>query len=318
MNREGETAPGISASIKNWITWFGGSIAAFTAALYTAGYLAVRAHVNMLGLDVVLEVGGNEFLQEGAKFAFMVGASLTLAALSVGVALAILAAPVLYARRLLTRRMTATTLTRIAHYWRRAFRPLLFAFVLIAFLWTVWSDIDVLRSPLCVTNVLYREPDLSQCGASLEDGARTFVTKLKEASPLALQSAYVAMMTTVVLHAAFLTGVAAWLAASWPLRRWLLAPFVIAVALMLSLLPMDYGVMVRPVRYPRVELTLTERASSEIGAPLYLLQASDKTFTVWDASQRSVVWLPASVILRADVRAIENPLTAPAAKGGGR
>ena len=88
-----------------------------------------------------------------------------------------------------------------------------------------------------------------------------------------------------------------------------MAPFAIGAATLVFLLPMSYGVIQRPIRYPRIDVTLADKTVAPFSGPLFLLSRPNNDFVLWNAVDRSVVWLPSSAISRASVTSLDNPLT---------
>jgi len=305
MEPDATASSGIADRIKGWLTWLAGAATGIAALFYAVGYLSLRAHAELLGLTGFVQFDHDEFLQEGARFFIVAAAAIGQSVLAATAGLGALSLIVLGLRRVALQSLAK--LPRVisgAARWAPRGRRVAFAVVALAFLWTLWDDIGAFRSPLCVTSLLYRAPDLSACPKDYD--APAFISRLQEGQSQALQQAFDDLLFAGLGHAIFLTALAAWLARPWTVRRWLLLPFLLAVGLMLLLLPMTYGVMVKPVRYPRVALTLADHSAN--GERLYLVHRDEHGIVVWDSERRVLVWQPLSAVLRADVEGIDNPL----------
>lgn len=291
--------------IKTFVLWIGGALAGITALLYTCGYLVTRSHLAMLGLYGLVEYGNDYFLQEGAKFVITTAYAVLRPLLSIVVVLgvAVLVVGVLW---------SLVERSPLGAWMRRAgervgaiarsgvVRRFGFALFLVALLAHAWHFFDDYERPLTVVNLLYEDPASGSAGDL---------------------SALVLAGDTVTLHHRFegllwgallaaLLTFAAWRVASpWPSRGWLVLPFAVTLTLYLVTLPMAYGVLERPVRYSVVRFA-GEADAVPAGELLFLLDRKGDGFVVWDSASRRVLWVPASNVRRAEVRAVE-PLFRP-------
>jgi hypothetical protein len=96
----------------------------------------------------------------------------------------------------------------------------------------------------------------------------------------------------------------------WRWRYLYAAHSYLAAALYLILLPMDYGVLQRPVTYPRIAFTPVGQPAFPMTGPLFLLNKTPGDFVVWDASMRKLFWIPASTVQRAELDGSYNLFTA--------
>lgn len=304
MQSNATAVPGLADKLKGWLTWFAGAVTGIAALFYAVGYLSLRAHADLLGLVGFVQFDHDELLQEGARFFVVAGAAIAQAVLTATAALTALGLLMLALRHTLRRIPVWPRVQAFAARCAPNVRRVAFVLVGLFFLWTLWDDIDAMRNPLCVTNALYRAPDVSACPKGYD--AQTLIANLQDGTSQALRKSFSDLLFSGLGHALFLTGLAGWLARPWATRRWLVVPFLLAVALMSLLLPMVYGVMVTPVRYPRIALALADHSTD--GRSLYLLRRDDKGLTVWDPTRRVLIWWPLSAILRADVEGVDNPL----------
>ena len=293
---------GVLEGFKGFLLWVGGSLAGITALLYTCGYLVTRAHLSMLGLHGLVEHGSDYFLQEGAKFFLSAGYDvlrtlLPLAAVVGAVALvAVAAVRALRGTRVSERFAQLRRRVGGQSWWRYAVFAVLFA----ALLLHADHYLDAFERPLGVTNLLYADP---LGAAPAKPGTATeleaWILSGDEAS---LASQFEDLLVGAI-EAAVLAVLAWRVAAPWRSRNWLVAPFVVAVAMYLVTLPMAYGVLQRPVRYALV----TFAGDGVPGAgPSFLLARTGDAFVVWDASAHRVVWVPAGGVKRAEIRGVAD------------
>jgi hypothetical protein len=93
-------------------------------------------------------------------------------------------------------------------------------------------------------------------------------------------------------------------------RIWLTAPFAISAALGLAWLPLEYGKLVLPNEFSRVQLGFAapKGATSHLDGTLYLLNWTDSDFVLWAARQRKIIWVPVHVVASAEISA-SRPLS---------
>jgi hypothetical protein len=292
---------------KGFILWLGGSLAGLTAILYTAGYLVTRAHLSMLGLYGVVDFGGDYFVQEGAKFFLVVGYSFGRSAvLPLLELVGATAVAVMTLRYLLWR-------TRVKRWCDnlRARCPDLgadgplraIAFVLLFFLFLEHSETALVKFqlPLCITNLLYTDSGTAKCGPSMQEGAKSLKAALLHRDDAVLTDAFFDLMYRMA-QATLLAYMTWWAVPPRRWRSWFVAPPLVAALLIYVIsLPMDYGVLLRPIAYPRITLALDEKAAFAIAGPLYLLSKTANDFVVWDASVRKLFWIPSGSVKRAEV-----------------
>lgn len=294
------------AMIRNFVVWIGGSLASITAVFYATGYLITRAHLNMLGLYGVLDFDSDHIVQEGGKFFLVVGyTTLSNVALPLFVMLGV-AVIAVRAMRLRAgsraqrwgRRLRDRLPGFCAHGWTRL---LAFAVLFGAFLWHSEVYLLEFQYPLCIDNLLYADSGRAPCAASMmANGANALKAALLRRDERLLDNAFEDLLFAFALAAAlsYLT----WrITLPWRWRNWYVAPSFIATAMYLVLLPMDYGVLQRPVDYPRIALTLDADLALPTAGPLFLINQTAHDLVVWDASLRKLYWIPAGSVRRAEV-----------------
>lgn len=306
---------------KGFLLWVGGSLAGITAILYACGYLVTRAHLSMLGLYGLVDYGNDYFLQEGAKFLVTTGYTVVRTLLPLATGAAVLVVGWLLLRSMLgaarrsrwfsavreriapaglRARLRATGAWIASHHalWRRLFYVLLF----VALVFHADDYLGAFDRPLSIENVLYAQPTSAsgvKPGTAAEIGhwilsdARDGLTRVFED----------------LLFGAFLAAVLALFAwrtvRPWRQRAWLAAPFFAALLIYLVMLPMAYGVLERPIRYPVLSLATKEDTVQPKGK-IFLLALTDRAFVVWSRDARKVVWFPVESVTRAEIRTVED------------
>lgn len=301
LPQEGAAKPlGVVEGFKKFLLWLGGSLAGITAVLYGCGYLVTRAHLSMLGLYGLVEYGNDHFLQEGAKFLVSVGYDVLRTFLPLAALLALLAglgalaylggARALRGSRLAER--VAEVRGRLAAFgwWRQT----AFAALFVALIWHSDRYLDAFEQPLGVLNLLYAEPVKP---APMVTGTAKLKTWLLSGEVEKLGKEFDNLLLGLLMAGAL--AVAAWrVSAPWRSRVWLTAPFLAAATIYLITLPMDYGALLRPVRYPVV--TFDGNVQPGTG-PFFLFAHTGEGFVVWDSAARRVVWMPPDGVRRAEI-----------------
>jgi hypothetical protein len=294
------------ANTKAFVGWLGGALAGLAAIVYTAGYLIMRAHLSMLGLYGLIDFNHDYILQEGAKF--FLAAGYTFGRNVALPLLAVLGPPLLaaFALRLLLIH------TRARSWWWRLrprlprfdaggwLRVLAFGALFAAFVWHADTFLPQFQAPLCITNLLYADAGRAKCGAAIQSRADLLKAALLRRDEARLDDAFEELAIGMLLAAAlaYLT----WrVTCRWRSRRWCVAPPLLATALYLVLLPMDYGVLQRSINYPRIALALDDKTAFAFRGPLFLLNKSAGDFVIWDATVRKLYWIPAASVKRAEV-----------------
>lgn len=290
--------------VKSFLVWVAGALAGITAILYASGYLVTRSHLAMLGLYGLVDFGADHFLQEGAKFFITSAYVLLRPLLSIVVLLGLLILGVNGVWRLLANRPPGVWLKQAlgnsaSRLALPSWRNLAYLMLLGALLAHAAFAFEYFERPLNVVNLLYADP------AKVTRGGLDALILAGERAKL--HGLFEGLLWGTLL-AALLT-LAAWRVVSpLPYRMLMRLPFAVTLALYGVTLPMDYGVLERPVQYGAVGFAGEGGALPE-GAFLYLLDRRGDGFVVWNKSTRRVIWLPASKIQRAEVHAVEPLFT---------
>lgn len=298
----------IIEGVKSFLVWVAGALAGITAILYACGYLVTRSHLAMLGLYGLVDFGADHFLQEGAKFAITTAYTALRPLLSIVVLLGLLMLAVnglwsLLANRALgewLRRTRGKLLSRVSLlFWRK----LVYLILLGALLVHASYAFDYFESPMNVVNLLYADP------ATATQGGLDALVLAGERGKL---HGHFEGLLWGTLLAAVLTLTVWRVVSPLPYRNLMRLPFVVTLSLYGVTLPMDYGVLERSVHYGVVSFAGEGGAMPE-GTTLFLLDRRSDGFVVWNKTSRRVIWVAASKVHRAEVRAVESLFT----KGSG-
>lgn len=290
--------------VKSFLVWVAGAVAGITAILYACGYLVTRSHLAMLGLYGLVDFGADHFLQEGAKFAITAAYAVLRPLLSVVALLGLfmLAANGVWlslANRPLGGWLKRTQGKLASKVSPVSWRKLAYLIFLGALLMHASYAFEYFESPLNVVNLLYADPATAKSG-----GLGALILAGERAK---LHGHFEGLLWGTVLAAALTLG--AWRAVAHLVHRRLMClPFAVTLSLYVVTLPMDYGVLERPVNYGAVSFT-SDPGILPQGDNFYLLDKKSDGFVVWNKTTRRVVWVPASKIQRVEVRAVEPLFT---------
>lgn len=303
-----------------FIGWLSGSLAGIGAILYACGYLITRAHLHMLGIDALYEYSNEHYMQEGAKF-FVVMADLAgrislplLVTLGAGVILIALVASMIFAVWYFVRGRKGVQDTRDAWTRGRAgitgfyeerlwlWRGLLFSVALILLLYIAETDLPSFSIPLSVSDLLFRSGD--DASATAGGTEAQVLSWLVSGDTESLKNSFIGAILSVMKAGILL--LLAWRASSpWRFRALVVSPFVIVFMVFLILLPMVYGVLMRPARFARVSIESESRMLADRPAGLFLLNKTDNEFVLWDSARRQVLWIPAEEVKGARVEHVQ-------------
>lgn len=297
-----------------FIGWLAGYVGGVTAILYACGFLVTRAHQNALGLFGLVEYGHQHFVQEGAKFLLVVGQSMARIALPLAlpgiVAAGVVAVLLAVGRRSAWFRWGREAWTaRLGHVGGPgAGRRLAYALLLALLILHADTYLEKFSRPLLVSNLLYADPQDAGAARPAEETTEQIRTWLLAGDAQRATTHFYYLLWGAVLAGGLL--LASWqLVAHWAagpgLTGLLLAPFVISFSLYALSVPMLYGVLVRPTRYPVVVLEPRSEAPAE-RARLFLLNKTDRELVLWDGSRRRVLWVATTDLRRAEVQGVES------------
>lgn len=266
-----EITPGMSGALRAFVGWLAGALVGVAATLYGLGFLALQAHLNLLGVARLVQVEDREYLIQGGQLLYHLPGFLAVGC-------------VIWA------------LPSLALYWavfRRCRPEVQLALLLLFAAALVIGWVAFLAPP---TGLLLAQP-AGPPGLIL----RTILTGTKGRSTLMITHA-IGCGGLAVLVLAFLL----WRAAHRGLTR-LTTPGiqlgVIALyaltAICVLLYPVLFGTLVLPLQYPRVTMTVAaaEKTTPELptvveGFMLNLSVKSDEPLVLWRVADRKVVVFP--------------------------
>jgi hypothetical protein len=218
--------------LKNELTWLAGGLAAITGALYALGFMAIQAHLNLLGVARLVEVQNRDYLVSGAEFV-----------LFLPIYLAIGLIPWVIMSSLL-RRLDAAVAS--GKQW-----PIAVLFVVLWVALGVW--------------VLWLTPPLGLLleGATTSKGPLHGLILEGEHGRAGLQIGYCAYVGSVAVFAAFGKSLArTTLCATW--ARVLRMGYFAGLFIGLALVPIGFGFYVIPIKYPRATIQTKQTAAETI------------------------------------------------------
>jgi hypothetical protein len=298
-----------------FIGWLTSSAAGIAVLLYSCGYLISRAQLHLLGLFGLIDQSNDYFLQEGAKFFVAVAGDVIgllvfwmfiagIALLPVVVVLALLALwPGIWRQPWLERlerwrEWLATSLQRHGNLLRSLVLVSL-ASVLVFYL---TMQVNKFTPPLQIANLLYEETPGTSASSQQQQLTRWLVAP--DATSEQETRGYFRELLLADVEAGVVLALAWYVAAPWRARFWLTMPFILVFTGYTILVPMAYGVLVRPISYAMVSLKMNDKADTTLARELYLLNRSDQGFLLWNPCTRRVLWLPKDGVASAEVTGI--------------
>ncbi len=298
-------------AIALFVGWITSSLAGIGAILYACGYLISRAQLRSLGLFGVLERPADYYLQEGANF-FVGLVTISLGPLVPWLVylgyilffLLVLSSPgwVYLIRRRekvdkLWGRVRDGAVVRLEK-WPRLWRNCAFLALLFILMFHLTGYLKDFTPALEVSNLLYggsNQPDRSRTAKLVRWILSDDRDKLDD---------HFRVLLWGTLQAGVILALAWNVTSKMRLKIWLLTPFVILLMLYVLFLPLAYGTLVRPTRFPVVALTSQNRLVASVQGRLFLLNKSEHELVLWDQRERRVLWIPNDEIKAAEVREI--------------
>lgn len=311
-------AIGIISGLKGFMVWIGGSLAGLTAILYVCGYLITTAHIYTLGLYGLVEFSKDYFLLEGAKFvlAIVIGVAQIVvgpASILVMAGLAPLALVAIFAKPALARAWGVLRdgyRSHSASAWFVAVHFALYCALLIAAAVIAFESLRAIAFHLQIADLLYSRVDPARCELEQVPVRDAFLCGRFEV----LRSAFNAQLWSAITLVA-LSAVAWHLVARWRWRAWLIGPMLFVTVLLVLMLPMEFGALLKPTRYPVVRIQARSAAPSSPVRDQFLIDRSERGLIVWDPAVRHVVWIPAGDIARMETLAVRELFDRPARNG---
>ena len=278
------------------IVWISGSLAGISAILYALGYLVTVANLDMLGLDpLAFRYDPTFYIERGAGFLQVSGLYVGQLWLPLLVVLALAVPAGQMALRHEAKWLTKGPFRTLAHHrdwWKAA------GYVaLLLLLGAQLRSHFLYPQDLGVSGMLHATADSGAGGGPI----REWILAGDEARLQDRYSVFVNQQMVIVV-----LTLAAWgLARAWRWRALLLAPFAIVLAISFVWLPLEYGKLALPNKFPQVLVRLERAAESAGPAPaiMYLLNKTESEFVLWDADRRKIVWVPSRMVMSAEISA---------------
>lgn len=277
--------------------WLSGSLAGIAAVFYACGYLIKRAHLNLLGISSLFSFSEEQYMQEGARFIADMADLLARIALPLLMVAIALAAVFFLLRRTGLRQRMDTVKERLAELAERkpwVWRSAAFGVLLVLLTLLIDRELAHFGAPLAVSDLLFTP---SGGGGGDAGQIREWLVTGNRAS---LDNLYFNLTLAVIKGGVLLLLI--WrIAEPWRLRILLTAPFALAFLLSALMLPMAYGVLKRPARFPLIAADSESRMLAGVRGEVYLLDKAGDEFVLWDAAGRRVVWLPRDQVKGAEI-----------------
>lgn len=277
--------------------WLSGSLAGIAALFFACGYLIKRAHLNLLGISALFSFTEEQYMQEGARFVAEMADLLARIALPLlMLAITLLAAGFLLSRTPLRRRLEPAG-ARVASFLecrRIACLCAAYAALLVLLILLIDREIALFSAPLAVSDLLFSAP------AAPGNEAGQIRDWLLTGDRASLDNLYFNLTLSVIKGGVLL--LLAWrVAESWRLRILLTAPFALAFLLSVLLLPMAFGVLKRPARFPPVVVQSDSKMLASVRGEVFLLDKTSDEFVLWEAAGRRVLWVPRDQVKSAQI-----------------
>lgn len=312
----------ILKAITTSVGWLAGSLAAISALLGGCGFIIVRSQSNLLGLGDFLQYSSDHYVIEGAQFLLYttIVANETVLRLGTLVVLVFGIPAVIMARSrwwaVVRARWQARVETVAGRYgW------LLPALVMVVMFYLFFARLvpylDDFKQPMAISDLLadtsLKDSQEQHCRPgtfAASDCIRQHITLGQRTD---LESLYFSLFLHY-LEAGIIFSLVWRLSESWPRRILVRLPFATLFLAFSLVLPMCYGVLVKPVELSPLRLRLTNGAAVSPGNDLYILQKSGNAFIAWSSRQRQIIWYPAGLVAEAAIGARQQlfPLPLPA------
>ncbi|GAB3378663.1 hypothetical protein [Lysobacter fragariae] len=301
-------AIGIVSSLKGLVGWIGGSLAGITAILYGCGYLITTAHIYALGLSNLVDFDKDYFLLEGAKFLLAVvtsigpGAVDPVAILAAMALLPIIAGLIFLRGHFLAlwRPASAWYAARANGDWAVALKVTFYGVLLITSAVIAFECLQAILRHLRTSDLLYLQLQGDACNLKPPGLPAALVCRGNDA----FREEEFGKQLWATIKLIVIACVAWRFVGRWRYRAALVTPFAIFAGLTLLMLPMDFGALMKPTRYPLVRVALAD-ATTATGNH-FLIDRNDKGLTLWDPATREVHWVPLSDVKRMDADGVQD------------
>jgi hypothetical protein len=288
--------PGGLRALGATIAWLSGSLAGIGAIFYACGYLATLANLDMLGLDLLaFRYDPTFYIQRGAGFLLLSLMDVGQLWLSLFVVLALAYLGGQLARKrgaILWTKQPFLTFARHRDAWKA-----LGYLVLLLLLAGQLRAHFLFPEDLAVSGVLYPEAGNGVVGSPIRD----WILSGKEGL---LRDRFAIFVNQQAVIGVLL--LIAWgLTRAWRWGALLIAPFAVVFAVSLAWLPLEYGKLALPNKFPQALICFEHSAGTteQPAATMSLLNKTDSEFVLWDAGRRKIIWVPARTVASAEISA---------------
>lgn len=292
-----------------FIAWLSGSLAAIGGFLYAFGYMATLSNLHALGLSpLMLSFDPLFYLQRGSSYSLYVLRLLFDVLLIPMIAFVVVALIVLAATHFWReRKLTEKFLHKYGAVFGKVetWKALLYVLVLLILFWEMSTSYDELTRILTISDLLYKTEGQESDAASTRAIRQALTADRQNADVAAL------IHTSFLDSVLFLLEVTVLFYAAWrltPGRRFrplLVAPFALALAMFFVSLPMIYGILILPNKYPIVRIAAKDTTFNTT-ADYYLLNKTAREIVIWDGPNERLLWLPIGSVTKVEVDRIES------------
>lgn len=302
-------------SIALFVGWLTSSLAGIGAILYSCGYLVTRAQLRSLGLFGLFEYSPEVYLQEGANFFIVLAVNSVNASNAMLLRLAytgiillfflIISLPLaIYLFRKRERLKKVIQNIRNAFARRIVGPPWLWRYcaylaLLLLLIFYLTSYFSEFRPALEVSNVLYSSSPENQ-----KQNYKPIRQWILAADRDNLENHF-RLLLWGTLQTVLALALTWYVTPSSRLKIWLLSPFIVTSIMYALFLPIAYGTLVRPTRFPVVTLTSQNKVLDSVKDRLFLLNKTENEFILWDSKKKRVLWIPNDQIEAAEVNEIK-------------
>jgi len=306
---------GFFKAIAVGIGWLTSSLAGISAVFYACGFLINRVQSNLLGIDIIIQLNHEQFVQEGGKFFLSLGIELGNIVFDLFLVVSILMVIIMLLLKLICffRKQTILNfwveqkerLQNVFQKHQKGFKVVTYSFLLCLLLISS-EDPYSLDDPLEISNLLYVNNKTSEYQKPVEN-----IYQLLEQGDAQKLSNYFSNNLIAWLKVVILLMIIWRVTSTFKYRFLAVSPFIIIVALHTLLLPMLYGVLKKPIKYPIIKIHLKDDVRGEIKHKSFLLSKTNSEFIIWDSINKKLLWLPVKGVKSAELFQLEllfNPI----------
>jgi hypothetical protein len=285
------------------IGWLTGSLAGIVAILYACGYLVIQTQLHLLGIDALLPSGREYYLQEGANFFIVTGQKLGLLLLGLVALFLIAYIPLTIfsksqkGKEYFARWKSSLLNVYQSHQWLWQAAALLLMVILLFF--PLVNDLDLFRAPMELSGLLHSVQGNVIAGSLSKEAGK--IGKWVTTNDAGSLDTFYYYLILHCLFSGFLVMAARLVTSPWPFRSLITFPFLLVFAVYILLLPLDYVVLEKRIKFPSVTFISTYEKVSDDSGTLLLLSKTDQEFILWDQVQKKALWLPRDKVVKVEM-----------------